>query len=274
MSNDSSSALTADPTKESVDLLDKPARQRPSRWLLLGLPLWVLVSFAIGQLLVVAVAWLVGQLDVSLADVDSTILNTSVAALSYGFSLLVAIGAPWLIRRRRTTLQTMGMQRLVKFSDIVLAPVAAIIYLVASGLLVYLVTILAPGFDMTQAQEVGFDGLTYRYEYILAFITLVVLAPVAEEMLFRGYLYGKLRQVASSWVTILIVSVLFAALHLPAEQLQWNVAVDVFALSVVLSFLREKTGSIWAGVLLHMMKNGLAFYLLFINTDLLRILGG
>lgn len=260
-------------SKLSAKRVPESKRKRPSYWLLLGLPLWTLASFIIGQLLVVGLLWAVDQAGVSLADMNSAIFGASVAALSYGFSLMVAIGAPWLIRRRRTTLVTMGMQRSVQLLDIVSAPVAAVVYLIMSGILVYIVSVLAPGFDLTQQQEIGFSGLTHNYEYVFAFIALVVLAPVAEEMLFRGYLYGKLRRVASSWWTILIVSLLFAALHLPAEQLQWNVAVDVFALSIVLCFLREKTGSIWAGVLLHMMKNGLAFYLLFINTDLLRTMG-
>jgi membrane protease YdiL (CAAX protease family) len=46
---------------------------------------------------------------------------------------------------------------------------------------------------------------------------------------------------------------------------QWNVAIDVFSLSLIMCGLREITGNIWAGALLHMLKNGLAFYILFIN---------
>jgi membrane protease YdiL (CAAX protease family) len=57
-------------------------------------------------------------------------------------------------------------------------------------------------------------------------------------------------------------------------SLQWNVAADTFALSLVLCTLRQITGNIWAGVLLHMIKNGIAYYFLFINPDLFRTLGG
>ena len=45
---------------------------------------------------------------------------------------------------------------------------------------------------------------------------------------------------------------------------QWNVGVNVFALSVVLCALREITGTIYAGILTHMIKNGVAFYLLYL----------
>jgi membrane protease YdiL (CAAX protease family) len=98
---------------------------------------------------------------------------------------------------------------------------------------------------------------------------LIIVAPVAEEVLFRGYLYGKLRKSVPVWAAIGIVSVLFGSIHG-----QWNVAIDVFALSIVLCVLREITGSIWAGILLHMVKNGLAFYILFINPAVLGTIGG
>jgi membrane protease YdiL (CAAX protease family) len=69
-----------------------------------------------------------------------------------------------------------------------------------------------------------------------------------------------------AWVAILAVSVLFGLMHLgfDFEALQWNVAINIFCMSVVLCVLREITGTIWSGTILHMLKNGLAYYLLFI----------
>jgi membrane protease YdiL (CAAX protease family) len=51
--------------------------------------------------------------------------------------------------------------------------------------------------------------------------------------------------------------------------LQWAVALDTMVLSLMLCTLREYTGAIWAGVLVHAIKNGLAFYLLFINPNVI-----
>ena len=103
----------------------------------------------------------------------------------------------------------------------------------------------------------------------MAFLTLVVIAPVAEETIFRGYLLGKLRKFVPVWLAILATSVLFGAVHGA-----WNLAIDTFALSVVMSLLRQNTGSLWASILLHMTKNGIAFYILFINPAILHTLGG
>ena len=55
------------------------------------------------------------------------------------------------------------------------------------------------------------------------------------------------------------MSILFGVVHM-----QWNVGVNVFAMSVVLCGLREITGTIYSGILVHMIKNGLAFYYLYI----------
>jgi membrane protease YdiL (CAAX protease family) len=98
---------------------------------------------------------------------------------------------------------------------------------------------------------------------------MVLLAPLAEELLFRGYLYGKLRKTAPVWLSVLVASVAFGLAHLwvGSGPLQWAVAIDTFVLSLMLCALREYTGAVWAGVLLHAIKNGLAFYLLFVNPS-------
>ncbi|MBQ6393939.1 CPBP family intramembrane metalloprotease, partial [Candidatus Saccharibacteria bacterium] len=83
--------------------------------------------------------------------------------------------------------------------------------------------------------------------------------PIAEEVIFMGWLYGKLRSRMGMIMAIFITSVLFCII-----QGQWNVGVNVFAMSIVLCGLREVTGTIYAGILLHMVKNGIAFYLLYV----------
>jgi len=94
---------------------------------------------------------------------------------------------------------------------------------------------------------------------VLAFIGLVVLPPIAEEMLFRGFLYRGLAKRLPKILSALITSGLFALLHF-----QWNVSLDVFVLSLVLIALYEKTKNLWVCVGLHAIKNGIAFLALFV----------
>jgi membrane protease YdiL (CAAX protease family) len=237
-------------------------------WMLIILPSWVFVSFFAAQALVTGLVWLLIALNVSLRSLNQAILTTSLAALLYLVTLIITIGVPWLIKKRRTSRADIGLTRLPSWTDIFITPAGLIIYLILSSTFILLATQVLPGFDVNQVQDTGFKQLNYRYEYILAFTTLVVIAPLAEEILFRGYLYGKLKKFVPVWVAILATSLLFGFLHGDL-----NLAVDTFALSIVLCLLRESTGSIWASILLHMTKNGIAFYILFINPSLFTTLG-
>ena len=158
------------------------------------------------------------------------------------------------------------MRDLPTWTDIGLAPVGFIVYVLLAAGLTGLFSIF-PWFDSEQVQDVGFSFLSSGFDRIVAFVTLVVVAPIAEEILFRGWLYGKMRSQllakfsdrTSMIISIVLVSILFGFLHG-----QWNVGVNVFAMSIVLCGLREITGTIYSGILLHMLKNGIAFYLLFV----------
>lgn len=116
-----------------------------------------------------------------------------------------------------------------------------------------------PSLDLTQKQEIGFSTLSGPWEYILAFLTLVIVAPVFEEILFRGFLFGQIRERSGFWFSAILTSLTFALLHG-----QLNVGIDVFILSMFLCYLREKRQSILPGILVHAFKNGLAYSLLFI----------
>ena len=78
----------------------------------------------------------------------------------------------------------------------------------------------------------------------------VVLAPVSEELLFRGVLYLPVRSRIGSVGAGLVVSVLFAAVH-------WNLAglVHLFILALLLTALLEATGSMIVPILVHSVHN-------------------
>lgn len=243
--------------------------QRFSHWgKAILLPVWVTVGFGLSQVVFLALLYTLKQLGFTLKTVDPAVFNTVAAASVYMLTLAFVVGLPWWVKQKRVSKEELGLTRLISWADIGLAPTGFIIYFLFSALLVYGMGLLFPHVDLQQVQETGFQNMSHYYEYLLAFITLVVLAPLAEEVLFRGYLFGKLKKIIPPWVAIIITSLLFGAVHG-----QLNVAIDVFALSVVLCILREITGSIWAGILLHMLKNSLAFYVLFINPALLHTMG-
>lgn len=238
---------------------------------------WVITAFVLSSIVVGALFAGLAQLGLAFSFLSDTTFETAIAAITYVVTIVVTIGVPWLVAKRTTSRTELGLTRMIAWKDIGLALLGVIVYIICSMLLV-MAAGFVNGFNPEQAQDIGFSHVSMRYEYVLAFVTLVLMAPFVEELLFRGYLFGKIKKRASFWGTAIVVSLAFALLHLPGVdaagqlQLQWNVVVDVFALSLVLCGLRQLTGSIWAGVLLHALKNGIAFYILFM-APLLHTMG-
>ena len=252
----------------------------------LGLLVWVGVSVIVSQIVVGRVmVWILGV---------ETILQPVPMALYSAFSYLLAmvlvifvpprVSVGWKIvnskgkeikgkkEPKEAGRELLGLKGWPTWTDIGLAPVGFIVYILLAAVVTALFTWMNtagifPWFEAEQAQELGFSAGLVGMDRVVAFITLVVVAPIAEEIIFRGWLYGKLRakfsgavsEVAGMILSILLVSVLFGIVHM-----QWNVGVNVFALSVVLCGLREFTGTIYSGIILHMIKNGFAFYLLYV----------
>jgi len=233
-------------------------------WIVLIFPVWVVASFYVAQSVLLGTAQLLIILGVPLDSVNKSMLNTVFSALLYIATLLLVVVLPMLIKIKKTSKKEVGLDRLPSWTDILVTPAGLIVYLIMSSLLMLLMTKLFDWIDVNQIQDTGFDHLSHYYEYILAFITLVIIAPIVEEILFRGYLYGNLKKFLPIWAAIAITSILFGIFHG-----SWALAIDTFSLSIVLCLLREITGSLWASILLHMTKNGIAFYILFINPLIL-----
>jgi hypothetical protein len=95
----------------------------------------------------------------------------------------------------------------------------------------------------------------------LSLARAVVITPIAEELLFRGALYGWLRRRWPAWAAITLTAVAFAAVHGSAMLLPYVV---IFGL--VTDWLRERTGSVAAGTVAHVLNNGLLVFATFLLT--------
>lgn len=78
----------------------------------------------------------------------------------------------------------------------------------------------------------------------------VILAPIAEEVIFRGYFYGVIRRYSGRVPAIAISSLLFAAIHVHLPSL-----LGLGILAVILCLLYERTGSLWAPITMHAAFN-------------------
>ncbi|MCQ2570655.1 MAG: CPBP family intramembrane metalloprotease [Candidatus Saccharibacteria bacterium] len=257
--------LETNPVAAKVSMWSKKIKKQSEKgkaWKMLFIAL-----FGIALAVWVAVVLYLVQLAISIIFIKivpgdaltSNVISSVYQVVVYGVALAAIIGIPWKLLNNKTTRDEVGMRGLPTWTDILLAPIGFIVTLFAAGALTALMMSLMPEVNWEQAQEVGYSGLYRLSDFVLAFICLVILAPLCEEIIFRGWLYGKLRFRMSAVPAILITSVLFGIMHG-----QWNVGVTVFAMSVGMCIMRELTGTIWSGVLLHMIKNGVAFYFLFV----------
>lgn len=92
-------------------------------------------------------------------------------------------------------------------------------------------------------------------ERLLVLAIAAIAAPVTEELLFRGCLYGYLRQSTGRVAGIAISSVVFALIHAHPATMP---ALAIFA--VGLALLYEFTGTLWAPIAVHALFNTLNFF--------------
>ena len=241
-------------------------------WLLIALPVWVYAMFFAAQIIVGFLFEALKAIGVPLESVGVVSLNTIIAVIIYALTLGLVVYIPWWLGRRRTTLKLLGVSDWPTILEVLMSPLVFVAYLIFSSI-VMAIAIQLFSIDTTQQQALPFSQtmLATHTHYFLAFFTLVVLAPVVEELLFRGYLYGKLRNSFKPWLAVVVASIAFGLAHLwagPGTPLQWAVAIDTFVLSLVMCTAREYTGALWVPICMHMIKNGLAFYLLFVNPNL------
>jgi len=240
-----------DPRKKSYENLGGPLR----------LIFTTILIFLASQV----VAALVAETSLSLLHRGGMSLDDSIGAQFVYVALAEGL-AVWLVlkvvRSRGVKLGSIGLGRRPIAKDFTRALIgfgAFYLLLIIAGVIV---NSLSPEIT-NQKQNLGFTNINSGTDNILAFISLVLLPPLGEETLIRGYLYSGLRRIWRFAPALLATSFIFGAAHLElgsGSPLVWGAAIDTFLLSVVLVYLREKTGALYAGMLVHMLNNLIAFF--------------
>lgn len=93
----------------------------------------------------------------------------------------------------------------------------------------------------------------------------VTIAPLMEELFFRGFLYPVLERRWGIEASVFLTSAAFAALHGAQLKYSWAVLI-IFLVGVALTLVRAVTKSVAASCLVHMGYNGTLSLLLFVMT--------
>ena len=224
----------------------------------LAITVWVGVAFFAAQIIVFTIAGLC----IKWAGwvVNENMAQTICMVISYALALLILAAVAKKFFGVRISRDGLGLRGLPTWTDMLLSPVGYIVSLLGAVAVMFVMQMFLPAIDWTQTQDVGFNNVVSSADRMVTFVALVILAPLMEELIFRGYLYGRLRSKMGALPAIILVSVLFGFMHG-----QWNVGIVVGVMSVILCIAREMTGTIYAGILMHMIRNGVAFYMLYVN---------
>ncbi len=226
-----------------------------------------LILYIVPPTIAVMLLWLgVSVAGMSASQAQQWLESSAVAQFIYVLitEVIVMAAIVGLLKFTRKTWRMIGLKK-PRWQDIQYVIMGLFAYYIAYIIVILLVKQIAP-LDFEQKQEIGFDTSTTGIGIVCAFMALVVLPPIVEEILFRGFLYTRFKEVLPKYAAAFTVSVLFGAAHLQfgsGNALLWVAAIDTFVLSLMLVYLREKTGKIWAGVGVHALKNFVAFLILF-----------
>ena len=98
------------------------------------------------------------------------------------------------------------------------------------------------------------DDSEYNIIRTLSFVSIVIAAPVVEEILFRGYILDAIRELHGDVMAVLGSSVLFGLLHIEPY------VVGMATLGgIIYGIVRIRSGSLWPSIVSHMLWNFLVF---------------
>ena len=97
---------------------------------------------------------------------------------------------------------------------------------------------------------------------ILGVLTTVVIAPILEEFIFRGFLFSQLKNTLGNWGAISLSSLAWTSLHF---QYELKILFILFLFGLILGFLRWKYNSLFLVMVLHAINNLVAFTLAYLT---------
>jgi len=221
----------------------------------------VFVAIVLGAFVVVGLLFLlIAILElVSLAtDTDSSAGNLGGLVLIAELGLLLPVWALG-IRKYHVPWSALGFRRFELGKSIGLG---CLFLLFALGFNVFwalLMAVFEQGVQPDLSPLVGdsLGGLS------VALLGAGIVAPVAEEAFFRGFVFSGLRRSMRLVPALAVSAALFAVAHIAPNS--WP---PIFVLGVLFALLYEQTGSVWPAVFMHGFINSMAFVFMYLSQAL------
>jgi len=237
------------PPVEAVPAPLAPTPPEPSpdgfpRW-----PLWLPlaglgVGLAFGILSVSIIAGVTGADATSpgLTAAGTVVVDISIVLSTLAFAAMVAPPRPWQLGLRGAPL---------KFTAAISA-IGILAFFLFS--LVY-AAIVQPEDPQKVVDDLGADSSTLLL--VAGALVVIVVAPICEELFFRGFLFRVLRMRMGFWLAAIIDGLLFGLVHASSTSLE---ALPILAfLGLVFCYVYERTGTLFATIGMHALNNTISY---------------
>jgi hypothetical protein len=229
-------------------------------------PAWSAVDFILLTIAIVVCVFFVQGTGVILAmlagyKVDQITQNTKLMVSVQVLSYLAVLGIMWRMVRYRSTNVLQAIRWNWPGQNAILYPAIGVALAVGIAFATKLLDRFIPS---NLPIEKMFR--TQSDAWFLVFFGLT-LAPLLEELYFRGFLYPTLRRYAGGAIAITVTVLLFTAIHAPQIASSWVPLLMLTIASLCFTVIRLKADSVSAALLTHIGYNGTLFLTLFLATD-------
>jgi membrane protease YdiL (CAAX protease family) len=209
---------------------------------------FAIAAFAVGQFAALAfvVFWRSGQLYQVLSTPFDGVLVSLFILISNPISIAIIWLAVWLAKANAVDYLAL---RWPNRRDLTTGLILLVGLIALSDALLYL-----SGRDLVTPFQLQ-SYTTARAEGWLPemLVAAILVAPAGEEILFRGFLFrGFVRSPAMAWPAIVVISILWAALHV---QYDWAGILQIFIIGLFLGWMRWRSDSLLLTFVLHALFN-------------------
>jgi uncharacterized protein len=197
---------------------------------------------------------LAGQAAVQAEPTQGSLVFGLIVALILQLIIFVAAMVPLLIRRRLDGRLFGPSQPTGSWLALGFGLVSGIVALF-TAYAVNIVLALAVGTDDAVEQQLLQDALGGGVTLLLAGFIAVIVAPIVEEIVFRGVLFRALADRIGLWVGAIISSALFAVIHIEVVTSQPIALGGLFAVGLALALAFHYTGNLLVPIIGHAVFN-------------------